>query len=186
MIDGCLHLSVESGCGGTTFALQVARDVLIRNAHVIWVCSEIPDGNRMSQIFMDVSPASVSKLHVAAVGENIASGISSAIGLMNSLDSLGLIVVDDWAPKTGKTPAESTSKVNELIERTGLRNVPLLLISSAYEDASGKSGWLARGSLKCNTWFLHNNTQALSLRDLIMNDESQHYRLTDDGFIPHK
>ena len=185
-IEGCVHLSVEAGCGGTTFALQIARDILLQNAHVIWVCNEMPDGGRMSQIFSEVPPTAVSKLHVAAVGENITQGISSAIGLMLELDSLGLIVIDDWAPKSGQVPPDSSSKVKEIIKLSDSRKVPLLLISAAYEDASGKSGWKSRGSIDIDTWFLHISDMGLSMRDLINADDIVQFKLIDEGFIRHK
>ncbi|MEE3083748.1 MAG: hypothetical protein VX320_06665 [Candidatus Thermoplasmatota archaeon] len=185
-IEGCVHLSVEAGCGGTTFALQIARDILLQNAHVIWVCNEMPDGGRMSQIFSEAPPTAVSKLHVAAVGENISQGILSAMGLMLELDSLGLIVVDDWAPKSGKVPVDSSSKINEIIQLSQSRNVPLLLISAAYEDASGVSGWKSRGTVDADTWFLHISDLGLSMRDLNIGEEIIQFKLKDDGFIRHK
>ena len=185
-IRGCIHLSVEAGCGGTTFALQKAREILSDNRHVIWICNEMPDGERMSQIFADTPPKSVSKLHVAVVGENLVQGINSAIGLMMELESLGLIVVDDWAPKSGSVPAESVSALNKLIEISEKRDVPLLLISAAYEDASGHGGWKARGKLKVTTWFLHISGEGLSIRNLNCGDITTQLTLKDQGFILRK
>ena len=185
-IHGCVHLSVEAGCGGTTFALQNAREILSDDRHVIWISNEIPDGKRMSQIFADTPPKSVSKLHVAVVGENLVQGINSAICLMMELEFLGLIVVDDWAAKSGSVPAESVSALNKLIEISEKRDVPLLLISAAYEDASGHGGWKARGKLKVTTWFLHISGEGLSIRNLNCGDITTQLTLKDQGFILRK
>jgi len=185
-IHGCVHLSVEAGCGGTTFALQNAREILSDDRHVIWISNEIPDGKRMSQIFANTPPKSVSKLHVAVVGENLVQGINSAISLMMELDSLGLIVVDDWAPKSGSVPSESVSALVRLIELSEKRTVPLLLISAAYEDASGIQGWKARGALKVTTWFLHISSEGISSRILICGDTTTQLTLKDEGFILRK
>ena len=168
---------------GTTFAMQIAREILSDNRHVIWICNEMPDGGRMSQIFADSSPTSVSKLHVAAIGENLTQGVSSASGLLVELESLGLIVVDDWAPKSGAVPTDSQSSMRQLIELCEKRSVPLVIISAAYEDASDKSGWKARGSLDIPTWYLHISSAGLSIRELNCEGETIQFTLKDEGFI---
>ncbi|MDP6905949.1 MAG: hypothetical protein QF440_00850 [Candidatus Thalassarchaeaceae archaeon] len=185
-VNGCIHLSVEAGCGGTTFALQIARDKLANGEHVVWVCNEIPDGLRMSQIYADVSPVAVSKLHMAAVGDNVIQGISSAQRLIPVLQSLGLIVVDDWAPKSGRVSTEVSANIRELIENASVKNTPLLLISAAYEDASGETGWKARGDIDVSTWFLHKSQDGISKRELFHGDSISIYDLLEEGFILRK
>ena len=54
-LSGPIHLSVAGGCGGTTLGLQYARGVLSEGNHVVWICDEIPDGERFSQIFCELS-----------------------------------------------------------------------------------------------------------------------------------
>ena len=113
---GCVHLTVAGGCGGTTWGLQHARDALEAGKHVVWICAEIPDSNRFAQMFENVSPAAVSKLHLSAVGENIEIGIESAISLLGALTNIALVIVDDWTAKTGRPSAELRKSMQKLIE----------------------------------------------------------------------
>ena len=182
--SGCVHLSVEGGCGGTTWGLQHARDVLEKGMHVVWICEESPDSNRFSQIFENISPAAVSKLHLSAVGENIEIGIESAISLLGVLTNIALVIVDDWTAKTGRPSADLRKSMQKLIEVCKDDHVPLLIISSAYEDASG-AGWKARGSLKdCEIWFLHRCEREGRIRELHMNETVNRFTITDGGFTP--
>ena len=184
--SGCLHLSVEAGCGGTTWGLQHARDALSDGNHVVWICDEIPDSGRFSQIFQNVSPSAVSKLHLSAVGDNIEMGIFSAISLLNVLNNISLVVVDDWTANTGKATAELLNLMGGLIDECVEKEVELLAISAAYEDASG-GGWKARGNLAgCDTWFLHRSANEERIRELHMGDDVQKFTLTDLGFTPRK
>mgnify|MGYP001173366177 CR=1 FL=1 len=182
----CIHLSVEAGCGGTTWGLQQARDALSDGMHVVWICEESPDTGRFSQIFSDVSPTAVSKLHLSAVGDNIQRGILSAISLLNVLNNISLIVVDDWTPNTGKANAELVNSMRNLIDECLEKEVRLVAISAAYEDASG-GGWKSRGNLDCcETWFLHRCEREERIRELHIGDDVQEFTLTDLGFTPRK
>ena len=183
---GCVHLSVAGGCGGTTWGLQHAREALEDGKHVVWICEEIPDANRFSQMFENVSPAVVSKLHLSAVGENIALGIESGVGLLNALNNISLVVVDDWTAKTGKPRSDLIKSIQNLIRVCKDNDVMLLLISSAYEDAGG-TGWKARGALKdCEIWYLHRCETEGRIRELHMTDSVQKFTITDEGFIPRR
>lgn len=182
-VTGCVHLAVEAGCGGTTFALQQARPLLAEGKHVVWVCRDMPDGARFSQLYEDVSPVAVARFHMAAVGDNIEHGLVSAQGLLGALNSIALVVVDDWTAKTGRVPAALTSSMKELIQSCTDSDVPLLMISSAYEDASGK-GWKARGSLKSETWFLHRSEGNDMLRELHRGESVETLNIGDEGFTP--
>ena len=185
-ITGCVHLAVAGGCGGTTWGLQHARSVLGEGHHVVWICEEIPDGGRFSQLFADVSPIAVSKLHLSAVGENTDVGIKSAIDLLNALENIALVVVDDWTNKSGKPSSDLRNSMHALITTCSDKGVSLIAISSAYEDANG-SGWKARGSLKgCETWFLHRGQIDSMLRELHVDGEVTEYMLSDEGFTPRK
>ena len=184
--SGCVHLSVEAGCGGTTWGLQQARYALTEGKHVVWICEESPDAGRFSQMFANVSPSAVSKLHLSAVGENIEMGIASAISLLKVLRNIDLVVVDDWTAKTGKPGADLRKSVQKLIDECKVNQVSLLLISSAYEDASG-AGWKARGGLKdCENWFLHRCEREEWIRELHYNDVVDEFTITDEGFIPRR
>ena len=185
-ISGCVHLSVAGGCGGTTLGLQHARQVLISGDHVVWICEEIPDGNRFSQLFATVSPSVVSKLHLSAIGENTEVGIKSAIDLLSVLENISLVVVDDWTAKTGRPKADLRKSMQTLIAKCNEKDVAMIAISSAYEDATG-SGWKARGGLKqCETWFLHRGQMDSMYRELHIQGEMTEYVLSDEGFTPRK
>ena len=183
---GTVHLSVEGGCGGTTFALQHARQVLSTGNHVIWVCNEIPDGNRFSQLYSNVSPAAVSRMHLIAIGDNLEQGIRSATGLLSVLNNIALVVVDDWTEKVGRVTAESKQLISKLSENCKQSNVPLLIVSSAYEDANS-GGWKARGSLQdFNVYFLHRSNVNSMIRELHIANDVQEYILGDEGFTHRK
>jgi hypothetical protein len=184
--SGCVHLSVEAGCGGTTWGLQQARDALTDGMHVVWICQESPDASRFSQMFANVSPSVVSKLHLSEVGENIEMGIESAIGLLKVLSNISLVVVDDWATKTGKTSGDLRKSMQKLIDQCKTNKVSLLVISSAYEDASG-GGWKARGSLEgCEIWFLHRCERDDRIRELHLNEVVNEFTISDEGFTPRR
>ena len=185
-ISGCVHLSVSGGCGGTTFGLQHARQVLISGDHVVWICDEIPDGARFSQLYANVSPSAVSKLHLSAVGENTEIGIKSAIDLLNVLENISLVVIDDWTSKTGRPDSDLRNSMQTLITTCIEKGVAMVAISSAYEDASG-SGWKARGGLKeCEIWFLHRGQVEAMYRELYTQGDKIEYILSDEGFTPRK
>ena len=184
--SGCVHLSVEAGCGGTTWGLQQARNALTEGKHVVWICEESPDATRFSQIFANVSPSAVSKLHLSVVGENIDMGIRSAISLLKVLSNIDLVVVDDWTAKIGKPSGDLRKSVHNLIVECKANQVSLLLISSAYEDASG-AGWKARGGLKdCENWFLHRCNREEQIRELHIDGDVNEFTITDEGFIPRR
>ena len=183
---GCVHLSVAAGCGGTTWGLQQARNALEEGMHVVWICEVIPDAERFSQMFANVSPSAVSKLHLSAVGENIGMGVKSAISLLNVLNNIALVVVDDWTTKIGKPSSDLRKSINTLIGECKDNQVQLLIISSAYEDASG-GGWKARGALGgCETWFLHKCASEERIRELRIGDIVNKFTITDEGFTPRK
>ena len=185
-LEGAVHLSVEGGCGGTTFALQHARQVLSTGNHVIWVCNEIPDGNRFSQLYSNVSPAAVSRMHLIAIGDNLEQGIRSATGLLSVLNNIALVVVDDWTEKVGRVTAESKKLISKLSVNCKKSNVPLLIVSSAYEDANS-GGWKARGSLPdFNVYFLHRSNVNSMIRELHIGNDVQEYILGDEGFTRRK
>ena len=152
----------------------------------MWICEEMPDGNRFSQLFASISPSAVSKLHLSAVGENTEVGIKSAIDLLSVLENISLVVVDDWTSKTGKPSADLRKSMQTLISSCSEKEVAMIAISSAYEDASG-SGWKARGGLKgCETWFLHRGQVDSMFRELHVQESMTQYVLSDEGFTLRK
>jgi|ETNmetMinimDraft_21_1059911.scaffolds.fasta_scaffold14761_4 hypothetical protein len=184
-LTGCVHLSVEAGCGGTTWGLQYAREVLGNDKHVVWICEEMPDGERFSQLFSQLHPTAVSKFHLSAIGENTDIGITSAIDLLDALKNIELVVIDDWTPKSGKSKSNVTKAMINLIQKCTVNDVRMIAISAAYEDASG-SGWKSRGNLDgCEIWFLHRNNLESMMRELHTPADKLNYTLSDEGFTPH-
>ena len=45
-----IHLSVEGGCGGTTFGLHCAVDCIQSGGRVLWASPEMPNATRFSQL----------------------------------------------------------------------------------------------------------------------------------------
>ena len=184
-LTGCVHLSVEGGCGGTTCGLQYARDVLANDKHVVWICEEIPDGDRFAQLFSELHPTAVSKLHLSAIGENTEIGINSAIDLLDALNNIQLVVIDDWTAKSGKSKSNVIKSMNKLIQKCKTNEVPMIAISSAYEDAAG-NGWKSRGNLEgCELWFLHRNNLESMRREFHTPSGILNFTLSDEGFTPH-
>ena len=185
-LSGPVHLAVGGGCGGTTFALQYARSALSEGMHVAWICDEFPDSDRFSQMFEEVSPIAVSKLHLIAVGENTAKGIQSAISLLNVLSNISLIVVDDWTPKSGRVNSNIQTEMITLMESCVECEVDFLAISSAYEDAAG-GGWKSRGKLgDTPVWFLHRDEIDSMMRELHLPEQVLKLEIGDSGFTPRK
>ncbi|MDP6889331.1 MAG: hypothetical protein QF454_04805 [Candidatus Thalassarchaeaceae archaeon] len=185
-LEGTVHLSVEGGCGGTTFALQHARQVLSTGSHVIWVCNEIPDGNRFSQLYSNVAPSAVSRMHLIAIGDNLEQGIRSATGLLDVLNNIALVVVDDWTAKVGRVTTNSKNLISNLSESCKISATPLLIVSSAYEDANS-GGWKARGNLEdFDVYFLHRSNVNSMIRELHIAGDVQEYILEDEGFTRRK
>ena len=75
------------------------------------------------------------------------------------------------------------SMLNLYSESTA-RNVPLLAISSAYEDAGG-SGWKSRKLELRQTWFLHRHRVDSMRRELHVQETVHALILDDEGFTPH-
>ena len=182
-ITGGVHLAVEGGCGGTTVGLQMAREVLRDNKHVVWICQEMPDGDRFGQLFADISPAAVSKMHLIAVGDQTEQGVQSATALLRVLNNIALVVVDDWTDKTGRPKSSVQKSMLSLFKETTSRDVPMLAISSAYEDASG-GGWKSRKLELDQTWFLHRSQLDPMRRELHTLDAKLEFVLGDEGFTP--
>ena len=181
---GCVHLSVSNGCGGTTWALQQAKYILMKDLHVIWICDKIPDGDRFSQICSDLPPSLLSRLHVSANGDNTELGVKSGTRFLSGLSNIGLVIVDNWAPRSGKPPASLKKSMEELVNSCSAKKIPLIAISSSYEDVAN-GGWKARSGLKsCEIWFLHKNEVDTMVREIHHGELVTRYRLDDSGFSP--
>ena len=102
-----------------------------------------------------------------------------------ALNNIELVVVDDWTEKTGRAKSSVKNSMLNLFKETTSRNVSLLAISSAYEDANG-AGWKSRKLELDQTWFLHRSSLDPMRRELHTPEQTHHLVLGDAGFTPHK
>ncbi len=183
------HLAVAEGCGGSTMAMQYARDTLLDGGRVIWVCESTPDPKRFSQLFENVNVIALSKIHLLPCGEAISSGIDDATKLSTSL-SPQLVVIDDWTPRivhADKIAIDSLEKLNSTVDN----ECPILITSSLYGDASGEGEWKIRGekSLKligAESWILtidEGGLGGVQERRLNLGDENKRFVISDEGFV---
>ena len=190
IVDTAIHLSVESGCGGTTFALQQARMVLEGDGRVVWVCFKQPDPERFSQLLGVLPPVTLARFHRLVAGELMPQGIDSACVLAESMKSIELIVVDDWTPDTGHVSAMTLASVEELAGSNYAERGGILLVSAAYSDPSGEQaggGLKARGEgrlseLGFSTWWLKTDESGGGHRTIGMGGDEIALRLESQGF----
>ncbi len=188
-LSSLTHLAVSDGCGGTTMAMQYARDTLLDGGRVIWVCEETPNAERFSQLFKDVNVIALSKIHLLACGEAISGGIDDARKLSMELTPQ-LIVIDDWTPRIGRANNITINSLRELKSNVD-NHCPILITSALYSDASGESEWKIRGEklleeIDAITWMLTIN-EGGAVQERILNYCGNEKRLaiSDEGFVIH-
>ena len=125
-------------------------------------------------------------MHLIAIGDNLEQGIRSATGLLDVLNNIALVVVDDWTTKVGRVTTNSKNLISNLSESCKISATPLLIVSSAYEDANS-GGWKARGNLEdFDVYFLHRSNVNSMIRELHIAGDVQEYILEDEGFTRRK
>jgi len=139
------HVATSPGAGGTTILLQHSRVVLQAGGRVLWLARALPDGDRMAKMFGDIQPAAIARFHAGAFGQQLHRGLESAHGMIDSLATMSLVIVDDWAERSGRTSTISKAAIADLIERCGTKGIPIMVSSSMYGDASGRGEWRIRG-----------------------------------------
>ena len=132
-----IHLAVEGSVGGTSLGLHVAADMINDGGRVLWVCEEMPDNKRFSQLFQNLSLTDASKFHAMSFSSSFDKAVDTIISALETLPSVKLIVMDDWCQNSGKIPNSIIDEVIRLKEKIPEQTV-LLLISKASIDASGK------------------------------------------------
>ena len=58
-----IHLSVQGGCGGTTFGLHNAVEQVRSGGRVLWASPEMPNATRFSQLFSSLNIVESSRFH---------------------------------------------------------------------------------------------------------------------------
>lgn len=190
MLDGLdipsrIHLNVEGSCGGTTFALTMAKNSLIDGGRVLWVSPEFPDETRFSQIFAEVDITSSTRFHAVNLVGKLEQTVDSLTKLAGSLPNVTLIVIDEWCEKQGKIPNSSISAMQKL-SKSIPEEIVLVLITKLGTNVSGGSEFNVRGEKAmleakfsiCQLTKQNNSSKRMFRRD----DESFELLIEDSGF----
>ena len=182
-----IHLAVTDSVGGTTMALQYARRTINEGGRVLWASETMPDGERFSQIFAEVDLVSSSRFHALELGTNLERGVEQIIEASNFLPSVALVVVDDWAPKQGKTPENTVQLIEKVLEKSP-DDCSVLLTSKSYSSPTedGDVRIRAKDRLEksgCETWILSRVNQNSSRRKLSTSETVIEFDLNEDGFV---
>ena len=199
LLIGGVHLSVEGGVGGTTFAMQASREVLDSGARVLWTSETLPDGERFSQLFEGTSPIALARFHAMKAGIDLAGSLRSVASLAAGFSTTRLIVVDDWTGRDAQPAPLVQELIESLLTLVQDRECTVLAISSTYEDAAGdaadtgapESDWplRARQSARMTAagfvqaW-LRADPDRPGVRTLWLDGEPSTWRLTTEGFVP--
>ena len=184
-IPSRIHLNVEGSCGGTTFALTMARNSLIDGGRVLWVSPEFPDETRFSQIFAEVDITSSTRFHAVNLVGKLEQTVDSLARLAGSLPNVSLIVIDDWCEKQGKIPTSSISAMEKLSKNIS-EKIVLVLITKLGTNVSGEAEFNVRGEKAmieakfsiCQLIKQNNSSKRMFLRD----GELFELSIEDSGF----
>ena len=190
MLDGIdipsrIHLNVEGSCGGTTFALTMAKNSLIEGGRVLWVSPEFPDETRFSQIFAEVDITSSTRFHAVNLVGKLEQTVDSLTKLARSLPNVTLIAIDEWCEKQGKIPTSSISAMQKL-SKSIPEEIVLVLITKLGTNVSGGPEFNVRGKKAmleakfsiCQLTKQNNSSRRMFRRD----DESFELLIEDSGF----
>jgi len=131
-----IHLSVEGGCGGTTFGLHCAVDEIQSGGRVLWASPEMPNATRFSQLFASLNIVESSRFHALNLIGAMDRCVDAIVEAERSLPRVGLVVLDDWCAPTGRIEKESLDAVLDLAKRMK-QETTLLLISKSGTDVTG-------------------------------------------------
>lgn len=182
-----IHLAVEGSVGGTSLGLHIAADMIQDGGRVLWVCEEMPDNKRFSQLFQNLSLTDASKFHAMSFSSSFDKAVDSIISALETLPSVKLIVMDDWCQNSGKIPNSIINEVIRLKENIPEQTV-LLMISKASIDASGKRDdqkyARAENKMRENDFsiFILSRPKDGPLRELNFEGQKIELELTEEGF----
>ena len=131
-----IHLSVEGGCGGTTFGLHCAVDVIQSGGRVLWASPEMPNATRFSQLFSSLNIVESSRFHAMNLIGAMDRCVDAIVEAEGSLPRVSLVVLDDWCNPTGRIEKDSLDAVFDLAQRMKSEST-LLLISKSGTDVTG-------------------------------------------------
>ena len=183
-----IHLAVEGSIGGTSLGLHLAADVINNGQRVLWASVEMPDPARFSQLFQHLSLVESSRFHAMNFGGRFDRAIDALLEAATSLPSVGLVVLDDWCPGSGRIPADRLEHI-ERVASDCPEHITVLLISKGSVDASGSNddpivaraadAMAKKGFSVWRLWRGRNGAQ----RTLDRNGELVAFTIEDSGFV---
>lgn len=183
-----IHLAVEGSIGGTSLGLHLAADVINDGQRVLWASVEMPDPARFSQLFQHLSLVESSRFHAMNFGGRFDRAIDALLEAATSLPSVGLVVLDDWCPGSGRIPADRLEHI-ERVASDCPEHITVLLISKGSVDASGSNddpivaraadAMAKKGFSVWRLWRGRNGAQ----RTLDRNGELVAFTIEDSGFV---
>jgi len=183
-----IHLAVEGSCGGTSFGLHMAADVIGSGQRVLWASKALPNAERFAQLFAHLSLTESSRFHAMNFGGRFDRAVDAMIEAANALPSVGLIVLDDWCDNTGRIPKTQVEQVKRLGASVD-NGVTLLLISKGTVDASGNShdaihprALDAMNEAGFEAWTLSRPSDGAKRR-LTVGDDAVNMVIEDSGFV---
>ncbi|MEC8520399.1 MAG: hypothetical protein VXY67_05490, partial [Candidatus Thermoplasmatota archaeon] len=183
-----IHLAVEGSIGGTSLGLHLAADVINAGQRVLWASVEMPDPARFSQLFQHLSLVESSRFHAMNFGGRFDRAIDALLEAATSLPSVGLVVLDDWCPGSGRIPADRLEHI-ERVASDCPEHITVLLISKGSVDASGSNddpivaraadAMAKKGFTVWRLWRGRNGAQ----RTLDRSGELVAFTIEDSGFV---
>ena len=183
-----IHLAVEGSIGGTSLGLHLAADVINDGQRVLWASVEMPDPARFSQLFQHLSLVESSRFHAMNFGGRFDRAIDALLEAATSLPSVGLVVLDDWCPGSGRISADRLEHI-ERVASDCPEHITVLLISKGSVDASGSNddpivaraadAMAKKGFSVWRLWRGRNGAQ----RTLDRNGELVAFTIEDSGFV---
>jgi hypothetical protein len=183
-----IHLAVEGSTGGTTLGLHLAADIINQGKRVLWASVDMPDPARFSQLFEHLSLVESSRFHAMNFGGRFDRAVDALLEAATSLPSVGLVVMDDWCPSSGRLPADRLQHI-ERVATECPNTITVLLISKGSVDASGTSkdpivarsaeAMQKKGFAPWRLWRGKNGAQ----RTLDRDGELVDLKIEDSGFV---
>lgn len=177
-----VHLASESGAGATSLALHMALRVLENGQRVLWAAPEMPDPARFAQIIGGLSPTVATRFHAMNLVGRMDLVTKSLLQAATSLPGVGLVVMDDWSPSTGRIPKASLDALSTLVD--GLEGTPLIATTKLGTDMDSEDGFRVRAEDRLHdagfeSWRMVVSTNGV--RRLEGPDGEQQVRIVDEG-----
>ena len=183
-----IHLAVEGSTGGTTLGLHLAADAIENGKRVLWASVEMPDPARFSQLFSHLSLVESSRFHAMNFGGRFDRAVDALLEAATSLPSVGLVVMDDWCPSSGRIPKDRLEHIDRGASEWP-NHIAVLLVSKGSVDASGSTtdaivarsadAMRSKGFSIWRLWRGKNGAQ----RTLVCEENRLELTLTDSGFV---